>query len=59
MNTRLMGLLHIIMGIALVVWGYGIYDVGTEQINSAIPLQAWIGFIVGAMNIFVGITKLK
>ncbi len=59
MNTRLMGLLHIIMGIALVVWGYGIYDSGAEQINSAIPLQAWVGFIVGAMNIFVGITKLK
>lgn len=63
MNDKLVGLLLIIMGIALMVWGYDKYDSVSSQasriIGGGVPIESWVGLIGGAINIFVGVMKVK
>jgi len=62
MNNKIIGIMLIIMGMALVMWGYNYYHAAQVQIGtvmgSAIPIQTWMGMIGGVINIFVGIRKL-
>ena len=55
-----MGVLLIVFGLMLLVWGYEIYSSPDPEASTTIPpFQAWVGMIVGTVNIFVGIIKLK
>lgn len=63
MNKKVIGIVFIIVGIALAVWGYNIYDSAGSQVSRALsgdaPVEAWIGMVGGAICIVFGIIKVK
>lgn len=63
MNNKLVGIILIVVGTALAVWGYNVYDSVGSQITEAIsgdtPIEAWIGMVVGTICILTGISKVK
>ena len=63
MNNRYLGIALIVIGAALIVWGYNIYDSAGSQISRAFsgdaPIQAWIGMVGGAFCLVIGIIKAK
>jgi len=63
MNNKIIGIILIIAGVALAIWGYNIFDSVGSQISRAFsgdaPIKAWIGMIGGAISVLVGITRLK
>ena len=63
MNRKFFGILLIVVGIALLLWGYDRYDSVGAQINRAFsgdtPMEAWIGLVGGALCIAAGVLRLK
>lgn len=63
MNNKIIGIVLIIAGIALAIWGYNIYDSASSQVTRAIngdtPIEAWVGMVCGAIAVFIGLTKIK
>jgi drug/metabolite transporter (DMT)-like permease len=63
MNNRLIGIVLIVAGAALVAWGYNIYDSAGSQVSRALtgdtPIKAWAGMVGGAVSIIIGILKVK
>lgn len=63
MNNKIIGIILVIVGAALAVWGYNIYDAASSQVTRAIsgetPVEAWIGMVGGIICILVGLTRLK
>jgi len=63
MNKKIIGIILIIIGTALAVWGYSVYDSAGAQITRAIngdtPIEAWVGMIGGVISILIGIIRLK
>mgnify|MGYP000514839468 CR=1 FL=1 len=63
MSNRIIGIVLIIVGVALVLWGYNIYDSAGSKIGRAIsgdtPIEAWVGMVGGAICLIIGITKVK
>ena len=63
MNNKIIGIVLIIVGVALVLWGYNIYDSAGSQVSRALsgdtPLEAWAGMVGGAICLVVGIIKVK
>ncbi|MGJ8692741.1 MAG: DUF3185 family protein [Thalassotalea sp.] len=63
MNNKILGIVLIIAGTALAIWGYNIYDSASSQITRTLsgdtPIEAWAGMIGGVICTLVGITKLK
>lgn len=63
MNNKLIGIVLIIAGIALAVWGYNIYDSASSQVSRALsgdaPIEAWAAMIGGAICAAIGFFKLK
>lgn len=63
MNKKLIGVILIVVGIALVIWGYDVYDSAGSQISRAFsgdaPIEAWIGMIGGGLCVIFGIRQLK
>ena len=63
MNNKYIGIILLVVGIALVAWGYNIYDSAGSQISRAIsgdvPLEAWAGMVAGAISVVIGILKIK
>ena len=63
MNNKIIGIILIIAGVALVIWGYNIYDAASSQFSRALsgdtPINAWVGMIGGVISVVIGITKLK
>jgi len=63
MNNKLLGIILIILGTALSLWGYDVYDSAGSQIERAFsgdtPIEAWLGLIGGAICIVIGIFRLK
>jgi len=63
MNNKIIGIVLIIVGTALAVWGYNVYDSASSQIGRAIsgdtPIEAWAGMVGGAICIVVGVLKVK
>lgn len=63
MNNKIIGIVLIVAGAALAMWGYNIYDSASSQISRAIsgdvPMEAWAGMVGGAISVLVGITRLK
>lgn len=63
MNKKIIGIVLIIVGVALALWGYNIYDSAGSQMSRAFsgdaPIEAWVGMIGGLICIVMGITKVK
>lgn len=63
MNDKVVGIVLIVVGVALALWGYNIYDSASSQITRAVsgdtPIEAWAGMVGGALSILIGIVKLK
>ncbi|MFT6910177.1 MAG: uncharacterized membrane protein YidH (DUF202 family) [Oleiphilaceae bacterium] len=63
MNNKIIGIVLIIVGVALAIWGYNIYDAASSQVTRALsgdtPIEAWAGMAGGIICILVGITRLK
>jgi hypothetical protein len=63
MNRKIIGTILIIIGIALAVWGFNVYDSAGSQLTRAIagdsPMEAWIGMVGGAICIVFGAFNLK
>ena len=63
MKNKKIGIVLIIAGVALAIWGYDVYDAAGSQITRALsgdtPMEAWIGMIGGAICIAVGVLKVK
>ncbi len=63
MNNKVLGIILIIVGTALAIWGYNIYDSASSQVSRALsgdtPIEAWAGMVGGVIAILVGITKIK
>ena len=63
MNNKIIGIVLIVIGIALIVWGYDVYSAATSQLSRAFsgdtPIEAWAGMIGGAVCVLVGIKKFK
>jgi len=63
MNKKYIGIVLIVIGVALVVWGYNAYDSVGSQISRTFsgdaPMEAWAGLVGGAICIVFGILKVK
>jgi len=63
MNNKVIGIVLIVIGVALGLWGYDIYDSASSQVTRAFsgdtPIEAWVGMIGGALCLVAGIIKLK
>jgi len=63
MNSKVIGIILIIAGVALAAWGYNIYDSASSQVTRALsgdtPIEAWAGMVVGVILVVVGISKVK
>ena len=62
-TNKTIGIVLIIIGAALALWGYNIYDSAGSQINRALsgntPIKAWAGIVGGAICLVIGIIKVK
>lgn len=60
---KLIGIVLIIAGVALISWGYNVYDSASAEISRAFdgdtPLEAWLGLVGGAVCVVVGVLRLK
>ncbi len=63
MNNKIIGIVLIIAGAALAMWGYNIYDSASSQVSRALsgdtPIEALLGMAGGVIAILIGIPKLK
>jgi len=63
MNKKYIGVILIVIGVALVAWGYNVYDSAgsqfTRAFNGNAPMEAWLGLVGGAICIVIGILKVK
>jgi len=63
MNRKVIGIILIVVGIALIVWGYNIYDSAGSQISRAFsgdtPAKAWMGIVGGVICVILGIIRIK
>lgn len=66
MNNKIIGIVLIVIGVALAIWGYNIYDSydsAGSKIGRALcgetPVEAWAGMVGGAICLLIGILKLK
>lgn len=63
MNKKVIGIVLIVIGVALAIWGYDIYDSAGSQIGRALtgdtPIEAWAGMVGGAICIIIGTLKVK
>lgn len=63
MSNKIIGIVLIIAGVALAIWGYNIYDSATSQVSRALsgdtPIEALAGMVGGVIAVLIGITKIK
>jgi uncharacterized membrane protein YidH (DUF202 family) len=63
MNNKVIGIVLIIIGVALALWGYNIYDSAGSQVSRAFsgdaPIEAWAGMVGGVICIAIGISRVK
>jgi len=63
MNNKLLGIILIVIGLALAVWGYNVFDSAGAQITRAFsgdsPIEAWLGMVGGVICIALGIFKIR
>jgi len=62
-NKKMIGIALIIIGVALTIWGFNIYDSAGSQFNRALsgdaPLEAWAGMIIGIVFVVIGVMRVK
>ena len=63
MNNKIIGIVLIVAGVALAVWGYNIYDSAGSQVSWVLsgdtPIEAWVGMVGGIILLLIGITRVK
>ena len=63
MNSKIIGIVLIIAGVVLAMWGYNIYDSASSQLsrtlNGETPIEAWAGMVGGVVCVLIGITRIK
>ena len=63
MNNKIIGIVLIVVGVVLTMWGYNIYDSASSQISRTLsgdtPIEAWAGMAGGVISILIGIKRLK
>ncbi len=63
MNNKIIGIVLIIAGVALALWGYNIFDSASSQFSRAVsgdtPIEAWAAMVGGVISVVIGITKVK
>jgi len=63
MKGKYIGIVLLVVGAGLAVWGYNMYDSAGSQFSRAFngnaPIEAWGGMIGGAICVLLGILKLK
>ncbi len=63
MNSKIIGIVLLVAGVALAFWGYNIYDSASSQVTRALsgdtPIEAWAGMVGGAILALIGLTRLK
>ena len=63
MNNKSIGIILIIIGVALALWGYNVYDSVGSQLSRTFsgnaPIEAWAGMVGGVICIVIGILKVK
>jgi hypothetical protein len=63
MNRKIIGIILLILGTALAIWGYNIYDSASSELSRALsgetPIEAWAGMVGGAICIVLGIGAIK
>jgi uncharacterized membrane protein YidH (DUF202 family) len=63
MNNKIIGIVLIIIGVALALWGYNIYDSAGSQLSRAFngntPIKAWAGMVGGVICLAIGISRVK
>lgn len=63
MKNKYIGIVLIVIGVALVAWGYNVYDSAGSQVSRAFsgdaPIEAWVGMAGGAICLVIGILKVK
>lgn len=63
MNNKIIGIVLIIVGAALAMWGYNIYDSASSQVTRALsgdtPIEALAGMVGGVIAVLIGITRIK
>ena len=63
MNNKIIGIVLIIIGVALALWGYNIYDSAGSQVSRAFsgntPIKAWAGMVGGVICLAIGISRVK
>ena len=62
-TNKIIGIVLIVVGVALALWGYNIYDSASAQIGRALsgdsPIEAWAGMVGGAICLVLGVLKVK
>ena len=60
---QILGIILIVAGAALAVWGYDIYDSASAQLTRLIdgdtPPEAWAGLVGGTILVLVGLLQFK
>lgn len=63
MNNKLLGFILIVVGIALALWGYNVFDSAGAQVSRAFtgdtPIEAWVGMVGGVICIAIGFSKIR
>ena len=63
MNNKIIGIVLVVAGAALAIWGFNVYDSAGSQITRAVsgdtPIEAWFGMVGGVIALLIGITKLR
>lgn len=63
MIHKIIAIILIILGVALAIWGYNVFDSASAQVTRAVngdtPIEAWLGMGIGVIAVLVGIIKLK
>jgi uncharacterized membrane protein YidH (DUF202 family) len=63
MNNKTIGIVLIVVGVALALWGYDIYESAGSKIERALsgdtPIEAWIGMVGGVICLLIGLQKVK
>lgn len=63
MNKKVVSIVLIVVGTALMWWGYDVYDSAGSQVTRAIsgdtPMEAWLGLVGGAVLVLVGLFRIK
>ena len=63
MSNKLFGIVLIVVGVALALWGYDVFNSAGAQLSRAFsgdtPIEAWLGMVGGVICMSVGIGKLR